>query len=193
MPAAEKPVRRRSGIDTTALAFPRETAGEKLEGTRNPGAVRVPLKAGGLKRSGDLRRKTRIPPVNAARRAERFERDFGREYRAWISLLPCCWCAPEFFNADGLPERITYRLAYTAALRPEERIINDPAHGRGRGAGGRKRHQVPACRFHHEMYDGAPLTSIEETGVDPLPIAARLFAVHEGGLAPLPEPLRRVA
>ena len=80
----------------------------------------------GLKRGGDLKRKSRLNPVNRKRKARLYERNFG-DHAEWIRQMPC---------------------AITGAPPP-----NDPHHTKRRGmggCGGDKRHLVPLCRFWNE-------------------------------------------
>ena len=89
-----------------------------------------------------IRRQTRLKPVNSARKAKRFERDFGSK-RVWIVAMPC--------------------VAACSAPAP-----SDPHHVKTRASGGTKRDLVPLCRKHHNLFHsvGSAATFERETGVD---------------------------
>src|SRR5690606_3775495 len=112
------------------------------------------LRSGSHLRRSELRRETRIRPVNPARRRARYARDFGA-YAETIRALPCSVC-----GAPG---------------------PSDPHHVRSRGAGGDRRDLVPLCRTHHREYHDVGRRTFEaRRGVDLAQVAAELWERYGG-------------
>jgi hypothetical protein len=110
-------------------------------------ARKVLRRTGGLSRSTGPRRGTgpsrsaRLAPVNPSRRARLYREQFGEEAEV-IRRMPCCACWPHLYRED-LP------LPSPGAAR-----VSDPSHTKSRGAGGKREHQVPHCRDHHDWFEG---------------------------------------
>jgi hypothetical protein len=83
-----------------------------------------------LARKSELKRGTRIAPVNRKRKRERYERDFGDKAR-WISTLPCLVCG---------------------------KSPSDPHHWPSRSRGGTSKDLTPLCRAHHDDFHAGPAT-----------------------------------
>lgn len=97
-----------------------------------------------------MRRRTRIRPVNTARRKVRYEAAFG-PHAEWVRRLPCC--VPTC--RQGPP--------------------SDPAHVRSRAAGGTWRDLVPMCRAHHDEQHRTGIETFQARhGVDLRALAAAL-------------------
>ncbi len=81
-------------------------------------------------------KRTRLRPVNPARRAKLYERNFG-QHAQWIREQSCLVCASYYIKQTGP----------TVAH-----------HARSRGAGGDRSHLVPLCQMHHQMLHDGNLT-----------------------------------
>lgn len=125
-------------ISPKRLALLQQEGGSLRRSTLAPGA--------------GLERRTRVKPVNKARRAKRFARNFGAK-RFWIVTLDCvipgCWQTPV-----------------------------EAAHVKSRGAGGTSAHMVPLCALHHAEQHAIGIRTFGEAkyGLDLLAIAAKLEA-----------------
>lgn len=91
-----------------------------------------------MRRSGAPRRRTKLAPVNRARRAKRKAEAFGPQAEL-CRTLPCCACG---------------------AAPP-----SDPAHVRSRGAGGKDRgNVVPLCRRCHDLQHQSGWQALDTAG-----------------------------
>lgn len=102
-----------------------------------------------MKRSAPLRRKKRINPYNAVRRARRRLEAFGPQ-AAYCRTQPCCVC-----------------------LAPPP---SDPAHVRSRGAGGKDSDCVSLCRFCHTQQHQLGIKTFQERCQVDLAAVARRIA-----------------
>ena len=109
-----------------------------------------------IKRSGWIKRFTRLKPVNRARRKKLYERNFG-DYADTIRALPCFIC--------------------------RKYPPSDPAHVKSRGAGGDKTSLVPMCRYHHDLQGDMGTPEFQRVyRVDLVAEAARLWKQNGEGL-----------
>lgn len=112
------------------------------------------LRRTALKAGPGLERRGRVNPVNRARRAKRFERNFGAK-SFWIREQECV--IPGCFD------------------RPVE-----AAHTKSRGAGGTSADLVSLCVGHHrESHDFGQKTFCHKYGLDLSAIARRMEAVWQ--------------
>lgn len=93
-----------------------------------------------LKRTGRLKRYTRLNPVNRARRAKRYVQNFG--VRAELVRKMWCVVAQRYHDRHGWGRADAEKMAGC------EGTIQ-AAHVKSRGAGGDRRELVALCWKHH--------------------------------------------
>lgn len=97
-----------------------------------------------LERKGWLSRKGHVRKVNPARKERLIQGQFGPHHEVY-HVLPCVVCSPEAY-ADRLAMLRTVERYHGRTWR-----TSDPAHVRAKGAGGKHRAILPACRTHHNL------------------------------------------
>lgn len=113
-----------------------------------------------MKRSGYIRRKTRLRPRNPARAARLHQRNFdgGIDHDSFARRQPCCLC---------------WRSS-------KQQTPTQSAHVRSRGAGGDWTSQIPLCNSHHREQEDVGNHGIEQRyGIDLHAVAVEMVAAHQ--------------
>lgn len=120
-------------------------------------------------------RRVPVRPVNKARLARLRAEQFGPHADA-VACLPCAVCRPDFYaRHDDATLAALLQLAADSGF-PK---ISDPHHAtRTRGAGGKAKAVVPACRMHHDEADdaGRHTFAARHPGIDLPALAERLWS-----------------